>query len=70
MVVNNMNDYESWKMGKKVFKAPWVIEYWKSITDENQYKLSKKVENRLVIILGTMLLIGGFLLGYAFPFKG
>jgi len=55
-------DYERWKEGKKVFKAPWVIEYWKSITDENQYKHSKIVEQRLVLIIGTVCIIFGFVL--------
>jgi len=61
-----MSDYEDWKEGKKVSKAPWVIEYWKSITDENQYEHSKIVEQRYGIIIGTTCLIMGFVLGALF----
>lgn len=58
------NDYKSWKAGEKVQKAPWVIEYWKNITDENQYRHSKKCESRNIILFSILYFILGFLLGY------
>lgn len=57
-------DYEKWKAGEKVWKAPWVIEYYQSVTDENQYRLGSKVRHRLVLIISGLMGIYGFLLGY------
>ena len=54
-------DYERWKKGKKVFKAPWIIKYWQNITDENQYEWAKKVETRAILIIGIFCFILGFL---------
>lgn len=56
--------YEKWKQGKKIFKAPWIIEYWKSITDENQHRLANKCEIRFTSIM----IVFSFLIGILFGF--
>jgi hypothetical protein len=56
------NDYETWKKGEKVHKAPWVIKYWENITDENQHRYAKIVEDRAILILSIL----GFLMGLFF----
>lgn len=59
------NDYERWKVGKKIgYKFPWVIEYYKSVTDENQHKLSVKCDNRRIMLIGSLFFIEGIILGY------
>ena len=57
-------DYEKWKARKKLFKASWVIKYYESITDFNQYKLGKAVTNRSILIMGVFGALVGFGYGY------
>jgi len=57
-------DYEKWKAGKKIYKAPWVIRHYESITDFNQYKLGKVVVDRIVLFTGVMFLLIGIAIGY------
>lgn len=52
-------DYYKWKEGEKLFKAPWVIELYKNITDENQYDKSHIVTNRAIYITGLFLFLYG-----------
>jgi len=56
-------DYYKWKAGKKIWKAPWIINYYENITDENQYQLSRIIEKRLLLILTPILIILGILIG-------
>lgn len=57
---NHKTDYEYWKMGERVFKAPWVIDYYKNITDFNQYLKAKKMHD-----IGTALMMSiGFVCGF------
>ena len=57
-------DYDRWKAGKKVWKAPWIIEYWESITDKNQYSLSNKCHNREMMFMVSLFFGCGIVIGY------
>ena len=59
-------DYYKWKAGEKVTKAPWVKEYYKSVTDENQYDHGYKVGSRSTVIVGGMLFVYGLVIGAVF----
>jgi len=56
-------DYERWKLGKKIFKAPQIIRYWESITDENQYELGQICRKIQVRFIGIACLTIGIFLG-------
>jgi len=61
---SNKTPYENWKEGKRVFKAPWIINYYRNITDFNQYLANRKMNK-----IGTMIMIPlvfgcGIWLGY------
>jgi len=56
-------DYYKWKAGEKVFKAPWVKEYYKHITDENQYDYGHKVQSRATLLVGIILFVYGLIIG-------
>ena len=56
-------DYEKWKSGKKMFKASWVIKHYESVTDFNQYKLGKIVQQRLTLGVGIIAFIYGIFFG-------
>jgi len=56
--------YEKWMAGEKVFKAPWVIRHYKSITDINQYKLSRIVEGRCLLFIGVFCFCSGLYFGF------
>ena len=60
----SLEDYENWKAGKKVSKAPWVIKHYESVTDIEQLKAGKIVESRLALIVGVFCLSIGFLFGF------
>lgn len=57
-------DYEYWRMGEKQLKMPWVIKYYGSITNIEQYKYGLKVKNRAVMIVGIASFIAGFYIGF------
>ena len=64
--INKMKktDYEKWKAGElNIYKAPWVIKYYESVTDENQHRLSVIVTQRAMIITCIMFHLLGLLLG-------
>jgi len=50
-------DYYKWKAGKKVWKFPWVIRYYESITDENQYDHGKIVNRNIFIVFSIIIFI-------------
>ena len=60
----SLEDYENWKAGKKVSKAPWVIKHYETVTDIEQFKTGKIVESRLALIVGIFCLILGLLIGF------
>lgn len=62
--MSKLDSYERWKKREKINKAPWVIRYYESITDINQYKLSKIVEKRLALGLGVACFVYGFIVCY------
>lgn len=64
MVKISVSDYYRWKDGKKVYKAPWIKKYWENITDENQYKLGKICEGRLVFIMSLTCFAFGIWFGF------
>jgi len=55
--------YYKWKKDKKIWKAPWVIKYYESVTDENQYDLGHVVNTRLAWITGVLLFLYGLMIG-------
>ena len=55
--------YYKWKAGEEVFKAPRIIEYYKAITDENQYDLARKIEQKFGIYTGVSFLVVGLIFG-------
>lgn len=57
-------DYYKWKEGKKVFKAPWVIDHYKSVTDENQYDKARKSETIAILVFGIVCFIFGVWFGF------
>jgi len=61
--MKKFGDYYKWKAGELKRKAPWVIKYYKSITDEHQYDLGRIVEKRALLIIVFMVSIYCFLLG-------
>ena len=63
--MKRLTGFERWKAGKKVRKAPWVIQHYESITDVNQYKLGKIVEERFVLIAGIYAFCTGFFIACA-----
>ena len=63
IVFKKLESYFKWKAGEKVFKAPWVIKYYESVTDLKQFELGKIVENRLAIIIGVTCFIFGLMFG-------
>ena len=60
----SLEDYEKWKAGKKVSKAPWVIKHYETVTDIEQFKTGRVVECRLALIVGIFCLGVGFLFGF------
>lgn len=50
-------DYYKWKAGEKIWKFPWVIRYYESITDENQYEHERIVSRNMFIILSILITI-------------
>lgn len=62
--INHKTDYEHWREGEKLIKVPWVIKYYGSITDINQYKYGLKVKNRAVISVAITAFLAGFLYGF------
>ena len=58
------NNYYGWKAGEKVSKFPWVIRYYKSITDEKQYEMARTNERRIVLLISVLTMALGFVLGY------
>jgi len=58
--MKRLTGYERWKAGEKIRKAPWVIKHYEGITDLNQYKLGRVVENRLVLVIGIVCFLYGF----------
>jgi len=56
--------YENWKEGKRVFKAPYVIEYYKNITDFNQYLKARKMNKIGTAIMIPLVFGCGIWLGY------
>jgi len=63
MKVKKNGDFYKWKEGKRLFKAPWVIEYYKKVTDENQYDYSHMATERAILIIGVFLYILGMSMG-------
>lgn len=59
-----MSDYERWKKGEKISKFSWVIDYYKSITDVNQYKKGQKVERVVAVVCGAFGFFVGVLICY------
>jgi len=61
---SNKTPYENWKEGKRVFKAPYIIEYYRNITDFNQYLQARKIQ-KISILIDIPIFIGcGIWLGY------
>ena len=60
----SIETYKKWKAGERVFKAPWVKRYYENITDLNQFKFSKVVEDRVALIIGTLTFILGLVFGF------
>ena len=46
-----------------MFKASWVIKHYESVTDFNQYKLGKIVQQRLILGVGIIAFICGIFFG-------
>jgi len=61
---NHKTDYEYWREGEKQLKMPWVIKYYGSITNLEQYKMGLKVKNRAVASVGFVCFIAGVYIGY------
>lgn len=58
-------DYERWKNGdKKIRKFPWVIKYYESVTDLNQYKHSEICTKRAMMFIGASFFIFGLYIGF------
>lgn len=60
----NKTPYENWKEGKRVFKAPYIIEYYRNITDFNQYLANRKMQRWSTIITIPIIFICGIWMGY------
>ena len=58
-----MGGYERWKNGEKVTKASWVIDYYKSVTDYNQFKKGRISHHRALLIICPFCSIFGFVIG-------
>ena len=56
-------EYEKWKASENTYKFPWVIKYYKSITDVNQYKLGSVVQEKAVLLMSVVFFCLGVIFG-------